>query len=166
MKSKLLLIAGVATALALALAITERALVKPVLAQVRAALVQNVDEPGRTPFALFGSTSNSNFYSFSVPAGQRYVVETTTGLCFENTPGVLADISIYVRTGGVQMRASTQPHLQQGNGPTQNIYVGTGTQKVFADPASSIQLIADDNLSGGGIQACEFWVTGYVINNP
>ena len=150
----------------IALAITERSLVKPVLAQVRAALIQNIDEPGRTPFALAGTALNSNSFTFSVPAGQRYVVENVTGECFENTPGVLTNILVVARTNGVSTRVSNQPHLLQQNGPNQNIYIGTGSQVLYADPASSIQVFADDNLAGGGIQSCQFWINGHAISNP
>lgn len=71
-----------------------------VIAQVRAALVKNVDEPWRTPWetrtqflpnagGCFGSTTDCNNYSDGgntaifdvrpVPAGKRWVVETATG---------------------------------------------------------------------------------------
>ena len=166
MKQKLLLAFGISSIVVFALMATERAVVKPVLAQVRAALTQNIDEPGRAPFALVGSAPSSNYYSFSVPAGQRYVVENVTAQCFENTPGVLTDISTVGRTNGAAARVSNQPHLYQSNGPNQNIYIGTGTQVLYADPGSSIQVFADDTLAGGGIVGCQFWISGHVISNP
>ena len=162
MKNRLLTFAGCLAVLLVLARIYE----KPLLAQVRAAFVQDVDEPGRNPFALQGSASYSNSYSFSVPAVKRYVVQNVTAQCFENTPGVLADIAVVGSTNGVTSRVSNQPHLQQSNGPTQNIYTGTGTQVLYADPGSLIRVFADDNLAGGGIDSCEFWVSGHVINNP
>ncbi len=72
---------------------------KPVLAQVRAALVKNVDEPGRTPWETRsqflpnagGCYGSSDCYNYSdgstfavfdlrpVPAGKRWVVQSISG---------------------------------------------------------------------------------------
>jgi hypothetical protein len=57
---------------------------KPLLAQVRAALVQNVDEPGRNPYqeAIFttcSGTQNCNFGFSIVPPGKRLVVTHVNG---------------------------------------------------------------------------------------
>lgn len=85
-----------AAALALAGAGAVLSLVAPeALAQVRAALVKNVDEPGRTPyevyveFSVFRCSFNcTNFTDFdpvflfdapAVPAGKRLIVEHVSG---------------------------------------------------------------------------------------
>jgi hypothetical protein len=58
---------------------------KPVLAQIRAALVQNVDEPGRNPYqesspCTFGISNQSCTLQFSaVPAGKRLVLTNIGG---------------------------------------------------------------------------------------
>jgi hypothetical protein len=68
----------------------------PSFAQTRAALVKNVDEPGRTPYQAAvefnpgtGCASSScNFISFPVvPAGKRLVVEQVTILAAVATTG-------------------------------------------------------------------------------
>ena len=59
---------------------------EPVLAQVRAAFVQNVDEPGRTPYQQEVQTAGvcgtefcvSNFRFSPVPAGKRLVVKNVS----------------------------------------------------------------------------------------
>jgi hypothetical protein len=74
MKNKLLTFAG---ALAL-LATLGHFYAKPLLAQVRAALVQNMDEPGRHPYQVrIGFDTAQGFAADfpDVPVGQRLVVQ-------------------------------------------------------------------------------------------
>jgi hypothetical protein len=57
---------------------------KPVMAQVRAALVKNIDEPGRSPFTLrIDCNGSSNFCvgtsATAVPAHKRFVVQYVNG---------------------------------------------------------------------------------------
>ena len=58
---------------------------KPVLAQVRAALIKNIDEPGRAPYMIqtvCRPEAGSNFCKGtfpSVPANKRFVVEYVNG---------------------------------------------------------------------------------------
>ena len=75
MKNKLLTMAG---GLAL-VAVLGHFYAKPLLAQVRAALVQNVDEPARHVWTMAGNTGVNNTYT--VPAGQTLVIEEVSSLC-------------------------------------------------------------------------------------
>jgi hypothetical protein len=82
MKNKLLITAAFIFAFAVILHHYE----KPVMAQVRAALVQNIDEPGRAPFSIqVGCDGNSNSNacfgtsSTAVPANKRFVVQNVNG---------------------------------------------------------------------------------------
>jgi hypothetical protein len=81
MKNKLLTLAG---ALAL-LALLGHFYAKPLLAQVRAVLVENLDEPGRNPYQEVRSDLTCGFrqsctQSFSaVPAGKRLVLTNISG---------------------------------------------------------------------------------------
>jgi hypothetical protein len=84
MKNKLLTFAG---ALAL-LATLGHFYAKPLLAQVRAALVQNVDDPGRIPYqgvrACFFQSNNFCTVNFPpVPAGKRLVITHVSGFLRE-----------------------------------------------------------------------------------
>ena len=75
MKNKLMTLAG---GLALA-GLLGHFYAKPLLAQVRAALVQNVDEPARHVWTFAGYCAFSNTYT--VPAGQTLVIEEVGSLC-------------------------------------------------------------------------------------
>jgi hypothetical protein len=84
-----------------ALAIVCTFTAKPLLAQIRAALVQNVDEPGRTPYmssaATFGCTACTLQFK-PVPAGKRLVTNNITGLIALETPGVVSFACLESRT--------------------------------------------------------------------
>lgn len=73
MKNRLLTLAG---GLAL-LAVLGKFYAAPAFAQVRAALVQDVDQPARQPFQYTVSQSLSNFSytSVPIPAGKRLIVD-------------------------------------------------------------------------------------------
>jgi hypothetical protein len=80
MRNRLYLLAG---AMILVVALGQF-FAKPLLAQVRAALVQNVDEPGRSPyqesqfnFCPTGSVCDYNFAA--VPPGKRLVLTNVSG---------------------------------------------------------------------------------------
>jgi hypothetical protein len=81
MKNKLLITAIFVFTLAIVLHHFE----KPVMAQVRAALVQNIDEPGRSPFILqigcdsSGGNACYGTSSTAVPANKRFVVQYVSG---------------------------------------------------------------------------------------
>lgn len=84
MKNRLLTLAG---ALAL-LAVFGKFYAVPVIAQVRAALVKNVDEKGRAPYQQSGFVQCTNGNSFcdlflpAVPANKRLVVEHVSANIF------------------------------------------------------------------------------------
>jgi hypothetical protein len=84
---------------------------KPLLAQIKAAFVQNVDEPGRIPYqssAVFsqggGGCTGPNCFSCSgnrctvnfapVPGSKRLVVTSVLGFAYVDTPGVLQPIQL------------------------------------------------------------------------
>jgi hypothetical protein len=86
-----------------AASLTAALTVTPSFAQTRAALVKNVDEPGRAPYQSVvdfnagsgcGSNTSCNFVSFAaVPAGKRLVVEhlsVLTGVASGGQPTLLA----------------------------------------------------------------------------
>lgn len=75
MRNKLMTLAG---GLALA-GVLGHFYAKPLLAQVRAALVQNVDEPARHVWTFAGYSAFSNTYT--VPAGQTLVIDEVGSFC-------------------------------------------------------------------------------------
>jgi hypothetical protein len=102
MKNRLLTFAGALTVLAL----LGHFYAKPLLAQVRAALVENVDEPGRNPYqeTIFATCTGSQFCNqgFSmVPAGKRLVLTNISGYV-DVTAGTLPNGDITSSLGGSQ----------------------------------------------------------------
>ena len=79
MKNRMLTLAGT---LAL-LAVLGKFYARPVLAQVRAALVQDVDQPARAPFQVVVPINVTNFTStpVSIPSGKRLVIEFVNMSC-------------------------------------------------------------------------------------
>jgi hypothetical protein len=75
---------------------------KPLMAQIRAALVKNVDEPGRTPYQSTASCSvdliGECFANFAtVPAGKRLIVQHLSGVM--NCSTQRACLASYMRVG-------------------------------------------------------------------
>ena len=82
---------------------------RPAFAQVRAAIVQNVDEPGRNPYAstvFFAngfefpaggtcSSSQCELHFQAVPAGKRLVVTHVVGNVYVDTPGVISPVLLF-----------------------------------------------------------------------
>jgi hypothetical protein len=89
MKNKLLTLAGAL----LLLAIVGKFYAKPVLAQVRATLIQDTDQPARAPFQVNAAINGFNSTAVAIPAGKRLVVDyvaisgaaTTSGQFIEPT---------------------------------------------------------------------------------
>jgi hypothetical protein len=73
MKHRLITLAGV---LAL-LAVIGKFYAPPVMAQVRAALMQDVDQPARAPFQATVTINSNNFVftNIPIPAGKRLVID-------------------------------------------------------------------------------------------
>ena len=137
---------------------------KPVLAQVRAALTQSVDEPGHSPFILTQFTLSSQG-TFAVPVGQRYVVERFTADCFMTSGATLNDVTLLGFTGGLgaQMELTAVPHPA-----SQFFYRATGEGPLYADPGSNLTITAVPTNGNGpaSVRSCNFYITGHAIQNP
>jgi hypothetical protein len=163
-KNKLMSLGG---ALAL-LAILGHYFAKPLMAQVRAALVQNVDEPARNPFLirLSGSSPGGNFIDvppFTVPAGKRYVVEHYSAFCSVGSGGFLQAIQV-----STDLPTSTPGIFNSGQAYAAGLFyapaawVASGDARMYAEQNSPIELEA----SGGSLASCIFTVFGYSVNLP
>lgn len=119
MKSKLLTIA----AGLLLLAVVGKFYAPPVLAQVRAALVQDVDQPARAPFQVTvnADIKNFTFTSVPIPSGKRLVIDyvalegaaQTTGAYVQ--PIVILESSVEeARLRSITCRRSSR-RLRQGS---------------------------------------------------
>jgi len=164
MKNKLLTLAG---ALAL-LAVLGHYYAKPLLAQVRAALVQNVDEPGRNPIPLgFQTVTGTNFTNFSVPAGKRYVIEAFTGSCILDSASSVTAINFTAfnpasgATFGEVYAQAFRTVISTGGAGS---WAASATTRLYVNPGSTIIILPI--TSGPPIQQCDLTVSGYVINLP
>jgi hypothetical protein len=156
MKNKLLTFAG---ALAL-LAVLGHFYAKPLLAQVRAALVQNVDEPGRNPFALSGGDQAV----WTVPAGKRYVIEEFGAECTLDPGSALTDVDVIAfNTMTITGQAFAQPFRSFVNVNFSD-WVASGTTRLYVDPGANIKFFAGSN--GTAPHQCFLTVSGYAINLP
>jgi hypothetical protein len=130
---------------------------KQLLAQVRAALVQNVDEPGRNPITLLGSSTGGTA-TVTVPAGQRYVIQAFGGTCVVDAGDEMTAIDI---GGGVKGAQATASAFQLHPG----VWGASTTTHLYIDPGSSISWAAS-TLNGTTPEACTFRASGYAITLP
>jgi hypothetical protein len=75
---------------------------KPLLAQIRAALVQNVDEPGRNPYSSYIFVRPENCVQLTcsvqfdaIPAGKRLVATSVIGTIPVARPGIITFFFLY-----------------------------------------------------------------------
>jgi hypothetical protein len=132
---------------------------------VRAALVSNVDDPGRIPYASqarcafsTGSTSCSIVFP-PVPAGKRLVLTHVSGLITENLPG---GTLILPRVFGGNSTYLLVTY--QGGGAVYNYFVIDQQVLKFYDagqtPAVGLELGAAPNAGSDG----DFNLTGYMLD--
>ena len=141
---------------------------KPVLAQVRAALVENTDEAGRSPLELYvaGTTQGS----WTVPAGVRWVVQSFTATCNVDNTLTMTNVFLFDQNGGQLFTLSAVPHFVDANGVdgghTVNLWSGTGSGTLYADAGTTVSINAATANFTSGLEFCEFTVQGHVISNP
>ena len=134
MKNRLLTFAG---ALAL-FGVLGKFYAPPLMAQVRAALVQDVDQPARAPFQVTVpiNINNFNFTPVSIPAGKRLVIDHVSMSGAAQTTG--ADIQpIIILSSGVAGSSNCLYYLaptQSGTVPGQ--YYSQFPMTVFSDSLS------------------------------
>ena len=157
MKNRLLTLAG---ALAL-LATLGHFYAKPLLAQVRAALIQNVDEPARNPFSLSDNNVGSEDF-WRVPLGKRYVIEQYTAYCQTSSTGQVTSSAISVTKGGNHNSATTPAFLSYTISDGNIVWAASGTTRLYADPDSQLTISG----VGNSISNCTFEISGYFINLP
>ena len=136
---------------------------KPLLAQVRAALIKNIDERGRNPYLQFlpcySQTTNSCTAFFpAVPVGMRLVVEHVSMSI--DTPTPLSNVDIYGNG------AQASPLLTvQGQDPSGNsIYIANQPLLTYyeAGQTPSIAVFAKTGpfvFVSGSVE-----LTGYLVN--
>jgi hypothetical protein len=136
-----------------------------VAALVKAALVQSVDEPGRNPFALSASGTGG---SWSVPAGQRYVIEDFSVRCDVDATGAMIGGLLSTSSGEVYAPAfKGDSDGGSVNGPV-NTWYSSGRTSAYANPSTQINFMPRTNVNSTGAvpESCVFSVSGHVINLP
>ena len=168
MKNRLLTFAG-CLAVLLALA---KIYEKPLLAQVRAALVQNVDEPGRNALVLTGNNDGLNPRVFlTVPPGKRFVIDQYSAGCDVASGYAMTNIAIYSSVNGVLSTSNVAPHYLQFDGSTDgvqvNYFAGTGLGPVYADGGTTLHIeLSNNGTAALLIKSCNAQVSGHLISNP
>lgn len=170
--------AGVA-ALAAAGAFT----VKPVWAQIRAAFVQNVDEPARIPyqsvsfFAQGGggcsgpscASCSGNFCTLNfapVPNNKRLVVTSIVGMVYVDSPGVLKPIQLGSIFFPSELQAGSFPGVP---GVNTNIFgvslTGAMLTPIDGGNTPAINMVATAPFSSSnGATNGQMTVTGYLVD--
>jgi hypothetical protein len=135
--------------------------------QVRPALTQDIDQPGRNTFTLRVDSTTSGVGSFTVPAGKRYVVDQYTGDCaVVNTASVL-DVELVTSSNSVIGVYHAPVHYSENIGFGLVSYAGTGSGPIYADPGTTITVVVKNSTGlDSTFRGCSFVVTGHVINNP
>lgn len=148
---------------------------KPLLAQVRAALTQNIDEPGRNPYqeSFFSYQTNCaaaskfcNFNFSTVPVGKRLVI-THVSAYVDVISGQLPNCNLQSDFGGSQYASAffTGVRGPVSAGSTR-IFVNQDLQMYFGageTPHGFCGLVStSDSFAGGANMA----LTGYYISNP
>jgi hypothetical protein len=166
---------AVMVAVVLSVVVLGRFYARPVMAQVRAALTQNIDEPGRNPYQeqIFSSAANCaagtkfcNFNYSIVPANKRLVITNVSGYV-DTQEGMLPNCNMQSNFGGSQYAAAFFTGVR---GPTFNggtrIFVNVPTKAYFGQgetPHLFCGLVSTtDNFVGGG----EMVISGYYVDNP
>lgn len=109
---------------------------KPLLAQVRAAVIQNMDEPGRNSFQIKLFTDDgTGVASFTVPAGKRYIVEAFAGYCFSPNTGI--DLLGIENSSVVGAYVPVYKASVFAGG-----YFGNGLVKLYGAPGETIRAVA------------------------
>ena len=143
---------------------------KPLLAQIRAALVQNVDEPGRNPYqeAQFVTcgTQNCNFLYAVVPAGKRLVLTNVSGYV-DVHGGTLPNTYVQSSFGGSPFATVFVPGIRGTvNSNSTRIVYNSQVTAYFGpgeQPSGFYGLFStSDSFAAGGLMV----LTGYYVNLP
>jgi hypothetical protein len=134
MKNKLITFAG---ALAL-LGVLGKFYAPPLMAQVRAALVQDVDQPARAPFQVTVPVNINNFNAtpVSIPSGHRLVVDyiSTSGAAQSTSGGIQPIILLSSSVAGGGNNNYYIAPQQSGTVPGQ--FYHTEQTTIYADSLS------------------------------
>ena len=138
----------------------------PAIAQaVRAALVANVDDPGRIPYEAIADcqapSGSCNVFLPAVPAGKRLVITHVSSSVITNVPGGTLVFPQLRRNGDVS--GAFLPTTFQGSSLGLNYFIFNQPALAYYDPGQSpIALLSLD--ASGSTTFAHFILTGYMID--
>jgi hypothetical protein len=159
MKNKLITLAG---ALALAAALGKFYAV-PVLAQVRSALVKNVDERGRSPYGqtaacnTTGSTVCAAIFP-AIPANKRVVIEHVNG--YVRTPGNL--LFLAVLDGNNPLVHYIFFQVQGTDQSNNSIYIANQPTLTYFEAGQTPNFVV--NINSAAAISGQLTITGYLVD--
>ena len=137
-----------------------------IAAAVKAALIQNVDEPGRTPYSARVSCTASGGSCFAsasapVPAGYRLVIEYVSAGW--NSPGTFLELELVSLDAGNAFSpvAYLPPTLLPSTGGN-NGYVANQSLRAYVEAGSTPSVSIAQNTSG--VVFLDGYVSGYLVN--
>ena len=158
---------------------------KPLLAQIKAAFVQNVNEPGLNPYQFYVSFKQGftfpqgvgtcagaqcNFVLPPVPTGKRLVITNITGNIFVDTPGITQPVLLF--GGGVTFEIPTLPagsYLAINSNQLSNMIGINAPILAYFDPGMkpTIAILATALISDSqGLTTGSIVLSGYYVNIP
>ena len=161
-KNQILLAAGFAVLAGVISGITAA----PAIAQaIKAALIKNVDEPGRHPYSVRSACvtplNNCAAPFDAIPAGSRFVVEYVTVVVVpSNGPNGVADVILQNSGGTVKSYLDAAPHADTGLGSS--IFSSSHSVRAFYEPGEIPMVLFAVNT--GGIAGARAVLTGYLID--
>lgn len=146
-------------------------LAKPVWAQVRAALVKDVDNPSRQPFAAenplntFGAGSiESTATLLTVPAGKRAVIEHVSCINYLEAGNNFVRMELRFRLGGVdQTHQFVNTRVGVSLSPTLDVWSFSQPIRAYADPSTAISIYAI-RRSTSGLGGIDCQISGHYVD--
>ncbi len=148
---------------------------KPLLAQIKAALVENIDEAGRSPYQstlVFSrntggcATSTCTLIFKGVPLGKRLVATNITGAIFVDTPGIVLPPQL---TAVTRVPATLQAGVFPGPIGNENMFAVNAPIHTFYDggpvaPQMTIVATTPISFDTTGNTSGVLTLSGYVID--
>ena len=173
MKNRLFTLAAV---LAL-LAVLGKFYARPLIAQVRAALVQDVDNPARHPYTqqLSGqcSTTGCGFLFPGVPSGKRLVIEQVNLILSPASTSTVANMALLV--GSVepppvvfsgQFFFPMTLALPVGISNARNSYIGNLAVMAYYEAGAQPEVQAYYTTGGSGNDLASATISGHLVDLP
>ncbi|MGA2433923.1 MAG: hypothetical protein ABSG25_01420 [Bryobacteraceae bacterium] len=161
MKNRLLTLAA---ALAL-LGVLGKFYAPPLMAQVRPALVQDVDQPGRAPFQVTVpiNIDNFNFTPVTIPAGHRLVIDYISMSGATQTSGAYVQPIIIFSSSVASGPSNLYYVAPQQSGTVPGQYYHTEQATIYADSLSVSPAFAGFTPS---FMAFNVVISGHLISLP